>query len=262
MEIIFFTCAIIVALAILNKYGNRKSKNIETIKSPKEENQDHCNESFNTDHWEGSFWEAQDPLPAKSKLKFIYTDGSGKETNRTIDTEKYGRYGSTTLIIGYCHLRKAKRTFRADRIKSCINLESNETITDVESFLQKKYDESPNKSKDTLFTEHYDMLRALLYVGKADGQLRADEVEVIREQCVSISGDERLNEKDIKELLSSMDVPTIQAFKLAIGRLAKLEKQSKVNILNAAKTIVATQKTVHPSEEEALNYIEKRFFIQ
>jgi hypothetical protein len=56
-----------------------------------------------------------------------------------------------------------------------------------------------------------------------------------------------------------MDVPTLQAFKLAVGRLAKRDQAAQTVVMSAAKKMVATQKTVHQAEQEALDYMKKRF---
>jgi len=147
----------------------------------------------------------------------------------------------------------------SDRITSCIDEETGEIVSDVKAYLLKKYDESPDKTMDQLLEDEYDTLRVLLYVGKADGQLRAAEKAEIRETCVTITNDSRLTDETIAELLANMDVPSLQAFKLAVGRLAKKDKASKDIVMVAAERIVATQKTIHSAEQEALDYMKKRF---
>jgi hypothetical protein len=216
-------------------------------------------ESIDKDEWEGSFWEVTQPLPAKAKLRLKYTDGAGRKTERTVDARQFGAMGQSTLLIGHCHMRDATRTFRTDRIESCVDEETGEVVGDVRAYLQRKYDESPDKSKDLLLDGEYDTLRVLLYVGKADGQLRAAEKSVIRDTCIAITNDSRLTDSAIEKLLADMDVPTLQAFKLAVGRLAKRDQSARTVALSAAENMVATQKTVHQAEQEALDYMKKRF---
>lgn len=216
-------------------------------------------ESIDKDEWEGSFWEVAQPLPAKAKLRLRYTDGAGRRTERTVDARQFGGIGSNTLIIGHCNMRDATRTFRSDRIESCIDEETGEIVTDVRAYLQTKYDQSPDRTRDLLLEGEYDTLRVLLYMGKADGQLRAAEKAVIRDTCVAITKDSRLTDGTIDDLLTNMDVPTLQAFKLAVGRLAKRDQAAQVVVMTAAEKVVATQKTVHQAEQEALDYMKKRF---
>ena len=216
-------------------------------------------ESIDKDEWEGSFWEVAEPLPAKAKLRLKYTDGAGRRTERTVDVRQFGAIGQHTLLIGHCNMRDATRTFRSDRIESCIDEETGEVVTDIRSYFQAKYDQSPDHTKDLLLEGEYDTLRILLYVGKADGQLRAAEKAVIRNTCVAITNDSRLTDGNIEELLASMDVPTLQAFKLAVGRLAKRDQAAQLVVMTAAEKMVATQKSIHQAEQDALDYMKSRF---
>ena len=216
-------------------------------------------ENIDKDEWEGSFWEVSQPLAAKAKLRLKYTDGAGRKTERTVNVRQFGAIGTNTLLIGHCNMRDATRTFRSDRIESCIDEETGEVVSDVRTYLQNKYDQSPDRTKDLLLEGEYDTLRVLLYVGKADGQLRAAEKTVIRNTCVAITNDSRLTDGTIDDLLANMDVPTLQAFKLAVGRLAKRDQAAQAVVMTAAEKMVATQKTVHQAEQEALDYMKKRF---
>ena len=172
---------------------------------------------------------------------------------------QFGVIGPNTLLIGHCNMRDATRTFRSDRIESCIDEETGEVVSDVRKYLQTKYEQSPNRTKDLLLEGEYDTLRVLLYVGKADGQLRAAEKAIIRETCIAITKESRLIDSTIDDLLSNMDVPTLQAFKLAVGRLAQRDQAAQSVVMTAAEKMVATQKTVHQTEQEALDYMKKRF---
>lgn len=215
--------------------------------------------NLDKDEWEGSFWEVVQPIPAKARLRLNYIDGAGKKTERTVDVRQFGTFGNSTLLIGHCLLRDATRTFRTDRIQKCIDEETGEIVTGLATYLKRKYDESPERSRDALLEGEYDTLRILLYVSKADGQLRAAEKAIIRETCVAMANDSRLTDATIDELFTDMAVPTIQAFKLAVGRLAKREPKSRTVVMTAAEEMVRTQKVVHQAEQEALDYMRKRF---
>lgn len=103
-----------------------------------------------------------------------------------------------------------------------------------------------------------DVLRVLLYVGKADGQLRAPEKSVIYAALMRLGSNLTRNEVAIDELLTRTEVPSQQAFKLAVGRLSQSDPSALRVVLAAAKQIVATQKTIHAAEEDALDYLQKR----
>jgi hypothetical protein len=211
------------------------------------------------DEWEGSFWEVAQPLPAKARLRIKYTDSAGKKSERSVEIKQFGEIGSSTLLIGHCHMRDATRTFRADRIEYCVDEETGQVVHDVRAYLEHKYAESPDHTKDLLIADEFDTLRVLLFVGKADGQLRIPEKEVIRDTCIAISNDTRLTVQIIEELFKEMEVPTLQAFKLAVGRLAKRDQGTRTIVEVAAKKIISTQVTIHPAEQDALDYLKKRF---
>lgn len=210
------------------------------------------------DNWEGSFWEVQDPFPVKAALRIDYEDATGRRTQRTVDVRQCGPYLDCSLLIAHCRLRNATRTFRTDRILRCIDEETGEIVSDVQSYLRNRYEASPEFARDKLFDEEYDTLRILLYVGKADGQLRAAERAIIRDTCRVLAADSRITDDLIDEMFAALDVPTIHAFKLAVGRLSKAPSAGRMALVKAAEDIVATQKTVHPAEQEALEYMRKR----
>jgi hypothetical protein len=58
------------------------------------------------------------------------------------------------------------------------------------------------------------------------------------------AGDSRLTDDASDELLRSVDIPTIHAFKLAVNRLEAKSKDMQWAIPNASKAIIAIQKAV------------------
>lgn len=211
------------------------------------------------DNWEGSFWEVGEPMPVQASLRIRYTDGNDRKTERSVAVRSFGSMGPYHLIMGHCSLRDATRTFRSDRIGSCVDEETGEVIKDVAAYLLAKFEQSPEKTARQLQADEYDTLRVLLYVGKADGQFRGPEKQAVVAACVEITGDSRLTVKMLDDMLAGMDVPTLQAFKMAVGRLAKRERTVVDLVMRTAEAIVATQRTVHPSEQEALDYMRRKF---
>lgn len=229
-----------------------------TIDIDHEPREDFSEQEIDKDNWEGSFWEVNEPLPAQATLRIDYEDGAGKKTVRVVDVRQFGSDGYGTLLIGHCRMRNATRTFRTDRIVQCLDEETGEIVDDVHAYLLAKYESSPEYIRDKLLEDEYDSLRILFYVGKADGQLRAAEKKVIFETCQKLANDYRLTENHINDLYNALNLPSIQAFKMAIGRLSKRGPDTIALLIKAAEEIVATQKAVHPSEKEALDYMHKR----
>ena len=210
------------------------------------------------DNWEGSFWDVAEPFPVKATLKLKYKDGVGSFSERIVDVKQFGKYENTQLLIGHCRLRDSTRTFRVDRILECVDMGTGEIVADVHGYLRDLYENSPEFTRDKLAAEHYDALRVLLFIGKADGQLRAAEKRSVCDACRRISGDSRITEELIGELLLSFEVPSIQSFRLAVGRLVTKPAEFRTLLLKTADEMVSSDKTVRPAETEALEYMKKR----
>lgn len=214
------------------------------------------------DNWEGSFWEVQEPTPVTARLRLNYTDGNSRPSERTVDVRQFGNFGDGVMLIGHCHLRNATRTFLTSRIQRCVDEETGELVADVGAYLRAKYEASPEHSLDRLYADEYDLLRVLLYVGRADGQLRAAEKAIVRETCAKLANDSRVTDDMIDRMFRDLEPPTLQAFRLAVGRLARRGGDSRRIVLEAAERMVASQKSVHPAEAEAIEYLKKRFAEQ
>lgn len=213
------------------------------------------------DNWEGSFGEVKEPFPVKAALLLKYEDGLGKKTERIVEVREVGAYLNTQLIIGHCRVRGATRTFRTDRIKECVDIETGGVVSDVYAYLRQKYEESPEFSLDKLLKHEYDSLRVLLYVSKADGFLRSGERLIVRDACQRLAVDPRIDEAATRRLLASLQVPSLQAFRLAVGRLTAKPEPERLRLIEFAERIVATDKTVHPAEKEAIDYLKKRLCV-
>lgn len=210
------------------------------------------------DAWDGAFWEAPDPYPVKAHLQIDYVDIAGKSTSRSIitrqaDTELYGG-----LILAFCELRQANRTFRMSRISNCTDIETGESVTDLAAYLWSKYEESPERSIDILATDFVDVLKVLYYVAKADGQYRREEKDIVLSFVRELVRDERITTEMIDKELKLIGVPTMHSFKLAAGRVLSSGQVDPAALSTSCEAIVGTQQAVHPHEKEALAYLEKR----
>lgn len=212
----------------------------------------------NRDAWEGSFWEAEAPYPVAATLKLRYCDANQSVTERTVTVRQVGSVPGASLLIAHCHMRDATRTFRSDRIRECVDVETGEVIQDVPGYLRARYEASPDRALEQWLESDLDVLRILLFVGKADGQLRAAEKAIIRKTAIAMANDSRITDELIDSTLREMSVPTLQAFKVAVGRFAPRDAELRTQLVDAARAMIATQKAVHPAEAEALAYMEKK----
>ncbi|WP_444885026.1 hypothetical protein [Microbulbifer sp. PSTR4-B] len=210
------------------------------------------------DAWEGGFWGATAPIKVNAHLQIDYKDGDGNSTTRSVKVKKFDELLSGGMVIGFCELRRATRTFRIDRISECMDLETGECISNVRDYLIDKFELSPERVIDTLELEFLDVLKILYFVAKADGQFKKGEAIVIAEYLRKLVSDDRVNFEMVDKVLRSYDVPSLQSFKLAVGRVMKAQEIDIDLLIDCCKKIVDTQKTVHPAEKAALEYMVKR----
>ncbi|MET0082689.1 MAG: hypothetical protein ABW079_06715 [Sedimenticola sp.] len=210
------------------------------------------------DGWEGGFWDATDPKKLTAYIEIDYVDANKSTTTRVVRVREFDNSLYGGIIMGHCELRNATRTFRFDRIKKCVDLDTGEEITDVRKYLNDKYDQSPEKSTDILEIDYVDVLKVIYFVAKADGQYRKEEKAVITQYVRKLVRDDRITTEMVDGILKEMDVPSMQSFKLALGRVLKGGEVNPELLATCCKEIVNTQKTVHPMEKEALEYIAKK----
>lgn len=212
------------------------------------------------DAWEGGFiGTAVNPFPAKATLEISYIDARGQASRRVVDVREFDTNPYCNLMIGHCRMRNATRTFRFDRIQQCTDVETGEVIIDVPAYLVSKYEASPEATLDRLFQNHYDILRILLYMGRADGRMTQKERSTILEYAKDLAGDDRIEDDLLKKAFQCIELPSPFAFKLCCGRTAKaLSLDQYEKLITIAERMVSTEKRVSDMEQQALDYLRKR----
>jgi len=257
MEVIIIVAIIVViAFYIGKRVGTSKNPEIKvTFESSGFDDEE---DDEDRDSWEGGFWDASNPKRLTAHVEFEYIDGNKSVTTRAVRIREFDNELNGGIIMGHCKLRNSTRTFRLDRITKCVDLETGELITDVKKYLNERYENSPERSTEILTTDYIDVLKVIYFVAKADGQYRKEEKEVISLYVRKLMSDDRITAKMIDEILKAIDVPTMQGFKLALGRVLKGGEVNPELLALCCQEIVDTQKSVHPMEKEALEYIGKK----
>jgi len=215
-------------------------------------------ESSDKDSWEGGFWDATKPLFIEITLEFDYTDSNGEQSFRLVDVRQFDEKLGGGMIIGFCHHRQATRTFRIDRIGHCIVYDTGEVVEDLRTFLRREYEKSAYATTDRLLDEEYNLLRVLLYVGKADGRLMNREVEFIAQMCREVTGDQRITGGIVTNMLSRMEVPNLNAFRIAVGKLVSLPEERRSSILRKVESMIGTKKNISAVEQDTIAYLKKK----
>jgi predicted DNA-binding transcriptional regulator YafY len=69
-------------------------------------------------------------------LCFSYEDEKGQSTVRVVEVSGFKETdGGDWIIVGFCRVRKAIRSFRLERITDCVNANTGEEVPDVNGFL-------------------------------------------------------------------------------------------------------------------------------
>ena len=212
--------------------------------------------SSDRDRWEGSFWDAGSARSLTKRLQLVYVDGDGNRTQREVTLKSFEPDNPRGLMIGHCSLRNATRTFRYDRISRCTDMETGEVIGNVREFLNAAYDATPVAATDRVLGKNWDLFRILYYVAKADGAMRAAEVEVIAGLFRKIAGDDSITVDAVKAAMGAVDLANVRGFTAACRKLLADDPAQFERAVEAAKGIVATQKTVHPNEVAALEIMD------
>ncbi|WP_335898885.1 hypothetical protein [Klebsiella variicola] len=74
-------------------------------------------------------------ISVSASIMISYEDSLGALTERIVDVRKYNHHNE--YFWGFCHLRKENRTFRIDRVKSVVDVETGEIISGLKRFLRK-----------------------------------------------------------------------------------------------------------------------------
>lgn len=198
------------------------------------------------------------PANTITTLTICYTDAGGELTQRGISVTEFDPY----QMFGFCHLREQYRTFLYERVTSCVDVNTGEVVTNINQHLWNTYCKTPVYSLEQLATNNRIVLQVLLYVAKADGSMSAAERKVMTAACKVLTGDVRISDDMAARQFRSMRVPSLSTFKRAVGSLYNRGDETLMRrLMIACRTIVATEKTIKEVEQEALDYMAKRFHL-
>jgi len=79
-----------------------------------------------------------DIIPISANVSIDYEDSAGATSQRqiTVSSSDGSRY-----LYAFCLLKKQPRTFRIDRIKSCVDTDTGEVVRDIPVYFKNKYND-------------------------------------------------------------------------------------------------------------------------
>jgi predicted DNA-binding transcriptional regulator YafY len=131
-----------------------------------------------------------DPQRSSALVFIRYTDAQGARSQRRITMKRLFPRGDDIYIEAYCHERLAARHFYASRIREIVDMETGETSSDAVRFLRDHvlYDPIGGERADNvqrLFSDYYDEIQILVYLGRCDGRFAHPEKAAIVEHIVA-----------------------------------------------------------------------------
>lgn len=187
------------------------------------------------------------------KYEIDYMDREGSVTNRFISV--YGCDGY--YMYAFCSLRGAPRTFNMENVVRAIDIDTGEIITKMKKHITEKVINDPKNHVKTALTSMLPSVRILIYIAKADGRMMASERKIITDFIVKNSNGE-LDVTAVEDVIKRIEVPLKDQFFNIVDLFYKSNTEKFIEVFEYSKSIVATQKTAHPWETEALNYMESK----
>lgn len=195
-------------------------------------------------------------LRVDATLRINYCGSDGSPTERTIDVTHF----ADDMIRAHCRLRNEIRTFRADRITSCVDAASGNSIAAPLDYLFDLYKLTPDYSLDRAFGEWADVIRALVYILSVGGKMNSLGTAAIGFFCRKATGDHRLTDQAIMDQVESLGEQSLTSYRRVAGRLSKqLNAQSQNALLQMATKITEAGGGPDKYEAEAIAYLQKRF---
>lgn len=188
---------------------------------------------------------------ASINLRISYRDGDGTETERDVIVQRY-RYGTDGgTLSAFCQLRNERRTFLFHRITRAIDPATGDDIRELGKWLDATYASSPQGKAQGIIDTHLSALLALLYVARADGAFRAKEREIVL--AFLELQDVALDDADVVVgLMPKWTEPSAVGFGKLLTSLAVKPEPYRIEVLDAALRMVASDKSRYPQEDRAL----------
>ncbi len=211
---------------------------------------------FSKDAWDPWFPANEYRLPVEATLEIEYTDIEDQFTSRRITTQYIGT-PSEKMVSAYCHLRRANRSFRNERIEGAVDCVSGEVIDDVWEWLYKKHAESVEATVRQMIEKEKAIALALHFVARANGVFSAKKKAVVAAALRAISRDERIDDDYATRFVDSVKLPTIIDYRRALKTIAKGDVYKRLVIAKCIEQMIATRKRPNAIETMAVEEMVK-----
>lgn len=209
------------------------------------------------DNWEQfDFYRAR-MLPAKGRYRITYVDQHGLKTERDIEVKRVHECEGKYAIDAHCFLRNAHRSFLGECIGKAINLDSGEIVENLARDAIAQYSDSGEGRALSAIDKEWMGVAVLVFVCRADGQMRKAERAIVAEYLKRHCTDVPLDDAELDSAIKALGEPDHKEFKRIIRDLKTAgERDRLTDLLDCTKRIIGTQKNVAPMEKAALEILE------
>jgi len=160
----------------------------------------------------------------------IYQDSKGRNSERLITCQRYDLHNDSPYLWGFCHMRKAVRQFKIDRIQEIFDPESGAAFSSVNAFFEQFAFDNTHKSKPgwglnvTQKADFSALLNANVFMANCDEEFhpleRLSLENVITKYWLRY---EVRHEPDFESIMRHVDklAPDAETFWVALHRIAE-----------------------------------------
>jgi len=210
------------------------------------------------DNFEGWFIEGRDPQDVSANLEIGYCDAVGNETVRKIHVRQFDPRHRKGMLLAHCYLRDASRSFRVDRIRACVDIDTGEVVANILRHLKIRHAVDPERIIEVLARDYRDLVRVLGYMGMADGDFSEVERAMVADYIRKLTRDERVTPDVVATAATRIGTTSLQGFKIAVGKVVKSGGVSPLLLAGVCREIAEADGIIKPEEQEALDYIDRR----
>lgn len=180
-----------------------------------------------------------------------YIDSKGRRSERrvTIRSVRNTAAGHTT-ITGYCHERKAARTFRLDRVEQLVDLATGEVFAEPASVLSGLMD--IQGVNEAIHRCRYE-LQVLAYVGRCDGEFDELEQDWIADYIAARNEHLSLDHRELTQAVART-YPDTYSFHASLTQLAN-SMDDPAAFLRTLRRVVDADGLLHEREHEVVEAI-------
>jgi hypothetical protein len=134
--------------------------------------------------------EDHDVAVTPASFWIAYRDGSAAPTQRRIEVEGFSDFDGRIYLEAWCHLRRAMRSFRADRVAEMTSVQTGEVISDVQAYVPalRRMLFDPGPDYGSVMGKAKPGLLPLIWIARADRDLSDDEMDILAEYVVVRDG--------------------------------------------------------------------------